>query len=600
MTPHDPNRRRPRLRRALALDAILLAFVLSATACAAEPADPVADEPSPTDPSRVWAERKLATLTLAQKVGQLFITQPYGADADAADDGNRTTHGVDTPAELVRRYHLGGVIYFGWSGNITDPARIAALSNGLQQAALDDTGIPLLVSTDQEHGAVVRIGPPVTQFPGNLALGATGDPDQARRSAEVIGAELRAMGLNQNWAPVADVNVNPANPVIGNRSFGGDPARVAEFTAAAVAGYQDGPAGIAASAKHFPGHGDTDVDSHTDLPVITHDLDEWRRLDAPPFKAAVDAGIDVIMSAHIRFPELDDSGTPATLSKPILTGLLRDELGFDGVVVTDSLAMEGVRIGHTDAEVPVKALQAGADLLLMPPDIATAVDGVMAAVESGDLTEARIDESVLRILELKHRRGIVDAPMTDPDAVTTIGDTAHRQVAADVAAASITLLRDDSGALPIGRRDTVLVTGSGDRTVAGLAEAITANGPTTRAHATGEDPDDALVETVTDAARGVDAVVVVTRDVASHPGQERLVAALAETGRPVIAVSVAAPYDANRLPADVAVLASYSHLPVSLRAAAAVVCGTAEATGRLPVEIPAADRQTVLYPIGHH
>lgn len=593
----------PRFGWRTGIGALLVLAVMSTAACAAPQPEVVIDSP-PTDSSRQWAEETIETMTPAQKVGQLFITHAYGRTADSTADedvtNNRSTHGVDSAAELVAKYHLGGVIYFGWANNIADPEQIAGLSNGLQEAAMGDTGVPLFISTDQEHGAVVRIGPPVTQFPGNLALGASQDPSLATDSAVVISQELRAMGLNQNWAPVADVNVNPQNPVIGVRSFGADPVKAAEFTAAAVAGYQNEPGPMAASAKHFPGHGDTDVDSHTALPVITHDEKEWWELDAPPFVAAVDAGVDMIMSAHIRFPALDDTGTPATLSHPILTGLLREQLGYDGVVVTDSLSMEGVRQDHTDSQVPVEALKAGADLLLMPPDIDLAVSAVMEAVESGDLTAERIDESVLRVLELKHRRGLVGEQGVDVTAVSqTVGIGDHHAVAERVAAASVTAIRSDGDVLPLTGDTPVLVTGSGNETVGALAEAITTHGPTSTAQAAGDDPDPQKRREVTDAARKAGAVVVVTRNVAAHPAQAELVDELVATGTPVVVLSVAAPYDVNRLSAAT-VLATYSDIPVSLKAAAAVMCGQAEATGRLPVDVPVVDTpDDVLYPIGH-
>jgi len=579
---------------------LVVAMVTFTAACAATPQEATIEDVEEVDPARQWAEQTLESLTLAEKIGQLFITHAYGATADSTEVGdverNQSTHGVDTAAELVQRYHLGGVIYFGWADNLADPEQIAGLSNGLQTAALDDTGVPLLISTDQEHGSVVRIGEPVTQFPGNLAIGATQQVEYATASAEVIGAELRAMGLNQNWAPVADVNVNPDNPVIGTRSFGSDPQSVAEFTAAAVRGYQTQ---LVASAKHFPGHGDTDVDSHTDLPEITHDQEQWWQLDAPPFIAAIDAGVDIVMSAHLRFPALDDSGTPATLSQPILTGLLREQLGFDGVIVTDSLSMEGVRQDHTDGEVVVEALKAGADLLLMPPDIALAVGAVTEAVTDGELTEERIDASVRRILELKYERGIVDAPIVDIAGTEVVGSAEHQAVADEVAAAAITVLRQSADDFPIST-DPVLVTGVGDQTVGTLAEAITSHGPTTLAHASGSDPDADTRNAVLSTADKAGSIVVVVRDVGGSPQQRQLVDELVATGKPVTVLMTDAPYAADRLESADTVLVGYSNLPTSLRAAAAVICGKAEATGRLPVDVMAGNASgDVLYPVGH-
>lgn len=239
----------------------------------------------------------------------------------------------------------------------------------------------MLISTDQEHGIVARVGKPATLLPGAMALGANGSRTDARTAGSISGAELRALGIRQDYAPVADVNVNPANPVIGVRSFGADPAAVAGLVAAQVTGYQR--ASVAATAKHFPGHGDTAVDSHYGFPVIGHTREEWNAIDAPPFRAAVRAGIDSIMTAHIMVPALDGSGDPATLSRPILTGILREELGYDGVVVTDSLGMQGVREKYGDDRVPVLALKAGVDQLLNPPSLDIAWNAVLTAVRQG-------------------------------------------------------------------------------------------------------------------------------------------------------------------------------------------------------------------------
>ncbi|GAB4000749.1 hypothetical protein GCM10029992_33780 [Glycomyces albus] len=357
-------------------------------------------------------------MSLEERVGQLFVTYAYGETSDTTDPDdvsrNQGLHGVDNGDELLEQYHLGGVIYFAWSDNVNDPEQITGLSNGLQETATEDGGTPLLISTDQEHGLVTRIGAPATQLPGAMALGATHDPGAAYDAAVISGDELRAMGINQNFAPVADVNVNPDNPVIGVRSFSSDPGLASDMVSSQVEGYQSDE-DLASTVKHFPGHGDTDTDSHVGLPLITHTYEEWQQLDAPPFRAAIESGVDTIMSAHIQFPALDDSLKPATLSEPILTGLLRDELGYDGVVVTDSLGMEGVRTEYGDDRVPVMALQAGADLLLMPPDLDLAYNAVLEAVETGEISKRRLNESVTRVLELKYDLGLFGDPYADPD-----------------------------------------------------------------------------------------------------------------------------------------------------------------------------------------
>ncbi|MEV7562887.1 glycoside hydrolase family 3 N-terminal domain-containing protein [Streptomyces sp. NPDC089795] len=538
-------------------------------------------------------------MSLDEKIGQLFVSRAYGhsaTDPDPADaEQNLAAFGVRTAAELVSRYHLGGVIYFAWAHNTRDPRQIAALSVGLQQAALTTAArIPLLLSTDQEHGAVARIGKPATLLPGAMALGASGSTAHARRAAHIAGSELAAMGIRQDYAPVADVNVNPANPVIGVRSFGSDPRAVAELVAAQVRGYQG--AGVAATAKHFPGHGDTETDSHVGLPVMRHTRAAWEELDEPPFRAAVEAGVDAIMTAHIVFPALDPSGDPATLSRPIVTGLLRERLGFEGVVVTDALDMAGVRQKYGNDRVPVLALLAGCDQLLNAPDLALAQRSVRAAVESGELTEARIEESVLRILELKARRGLFDEAYTtgrEVDAV--VGAREHLDAADTIAGATTTLLANPRGLVPFdataGPRllvtgaDPVSPTGTTGPPTAVLARELTTLG----CRATAVPPGRAVA-----AAAGHAAVLVCTHNVPEGESPQRtLVADLIATGVPVVTLAVRNPYDPARLPTCAAELATYSWTDVEMRAAARVLTGVLRPVGRLPVPVPGR------YPLGH-
>jgi beta-N-acetylhexosaminidase len=552
--------------------------------------EPPVDETTGAGPD--WVETRLAEMSLEDKVGQLFMVYVHGetADTDQADAvaSNQERLGADNGAAFVAAYKPGGIVYFDWANGLTDPDQIAALSSGLQEAAGD---VPLLIATDQEYGVVVRIGEPATQFPGAMPLGATRDTEAARRAAEIAGVELRAMGLNQNFAPDADVNIDPANPVIGVRSFSSDPDLVAEFTAAQISGYQAG--GVAVSAKHFPGHGDTGTDSHVGLPVITHTAEEWERIDAPPFIAAIEAGTDLIMTGHLQFPALDDSMQPATLSAPILTGLLRERLGFTGVVVTDSLEMEGVRAEYSDDRVPVMALLAGADMLLMPPDFQLAYDGVLAAVEAGELTEERIDASVRRLLALKQARGLIAAASESTDVV---GADDHLAVAADIAERSITLLAND-GTLPLAG-GSVLVTGWGENTTARLTEALKSLGVQAEALVTGDEPDADAIAAAASAAKDRDLVLAVTFNVTSGSPQANLVAELLKTGVPVVTAAVGTPYDAAQLGAVNASLATYSYTVPSLAALAKAVTGALDPSGTLPVDV-VAESGEVLYALGH-
>lgn len=605
--PHRTSRR-------TLLTATAVATAAAATGVLAVPSAASADSRDASTDRRL--RRIIAGMSLEEKVGQLFVMRVYGhsaTDPDQADiDANLKEIGVRTAAELISTYHVGGIIYFTWAHNTRDPHQIADLSNGLQRAALAGRSrLPLLVSTDQEHGIVCRVGEPATLLPGAMALGAGGSRSDTRRAAWIAGAELAALGINQNYAPDADVNVNPANPVIGVRSFGSDPAAVAALVAEQVKGYQG--AGIASTAKHFPGHGDTSTDSHTGLPVINHTRAQWEELDAPPFRAAIRARIDSIMTAHIVVPALDPSEDPATLSRPILTGILREELGYDGVVVTDSLGMEGVRTKYGDDRVPVLALLAGVDQLLNPPNLSVAWNAVLEAVRGGEISEARVDESILRILRLKSRLGLFRDPFVSRRGVErTVGSRAHRAAADRIAERTTTLLADPGALLPLSRRShrNLLVVGADPASPSGttgpptstLANAFGELGFTARALSTGTAPNQAKIAEAVAAAEGRDAVVVATYNVTAAGSQRTLVTALVATGVPVVAVAVRNPYDVAHLTGTgvAASLAAYSWTDVELRAAARVIAGHADPEGTLPVPVQRADDPTqVLYPVGH-
>ncbi|MEY9488463.1 beta-N-acetylhexosaminidase [Streptomyces calvus] len=592
--------------------AVLAATAGVTTALAAGPAVHAATGPSAPDDRKLRA--LISRMTLEEKVGQLFVMRVYGhsaTDPDQADiDANLKEIGVRTAAELLAKYRVGGIIYFTWAHNTRDPHQIADLSNGIQKASLGlERGLPVLISTDQEHGIVARVGEPATLFPAAMAVGAGGSRSDARALGRIAGSELRALGIRQNYSPVADVNVNPANPVIGVRSFGSQPDAVARMVAAEVAGYQH--AGVAATAKHFPGHGDTAVDSHTGFPVITHSREQWEELDAPPFRAAVAAGIDSIMTAHLMVPALDGSEDPATLSHPILTGILREELGYDGVVVTDSLGMEGVRTKYGDERVPVLALKAGVDQLLNPPSLDVAWNAVLNAVRDGELTESRLDESILRVLRLKAKLGLFQDPYVSRAGVDrTVGTRSHLAAADRIAERTTTLLVNEGGLLPLSRRSRpkLLVVGADPASPSGttgpptgvLAGALTELGFTATALSTGTSPSDTVIAQAVAAARDADAVVVGTYNVTAASRQKKLVEQLLATGTPVVAVAIRNPYDVAHLPGVPAYVAAYSWTDVELRAAARVIAGRAEPRGTLPVPVQRADDPTaVLYPVGH-
>src|SRR5262249_4927623 len=345
---------------------------------------------------------------------------------------SRALYGGGNGAELVDRSRPGGVIYFGWCGNLARPRQIAALSSGLQGRAMSHRpAVPLLIGADQEGGVVSRLGAVLATSPGNMAIGATFDPADAERTAAVTGRQLRALGIAVDEAPVVDVNTEPTNVADGVRAFGDRAAAVGRLGAAAIRGFQS--AGVAATAKHFPGLGSTTVNTDDGVAVTRRSRAQLLTTDLPPFRAAIAAGTDLIMTGHLVAPALDPAGTPASLSAPVVPGLLRHDLGYDGVVSTDALdagALAGIPAGQR----AVRALQAGNDLLLMPPDLAGAERAVADAVRRGTVSRARLDESVTRIVRLKTRLGLFGRPYPGIGAAArSVRTPAQRRVMAGAA-----------------------------------------------------------------------------------------------------------------------------------------------------------------------
>ncbi len=569
-----------------------LVIVLSAICATLGSAAPMAGQGVAEPVDRV--SQLIEGMTLRQKVGQLFASRVYGDRADdpspSARRANRRDLGADDARDLVERYHVGSVVYFEYTGNLRSPGQIARLSNGIQQAAAEAGLPPVLISTDQEHGVVRRLGPPATQLPGAMAIGATRDTALAREAARVTGEELRAVGIRQNLAPVADVNVNPRNPVIGIRSFGSRPGLVASMVEAQVQGLQE-DAGVAATVKHFPGHGDTDLDSHTGLPTVRHSDTTWWAVDAPPFQAAIDAGADVIMTAHVVVPALDPSRRPATLSRAILTGVLRERMGYEGVVMTDSLTMAAVRQRYGDGRVPVLALKAGADILADPPNLPRAFRAVLDAVADGELTEERLEESVERVLRLKEHLGLLDDAMVDPEmAEPSMGTADHQAVAQAIGEASVTVLRlTPTRHLPTPEPWSILLTGWSDEGCESLEDALLAGGREVETRWTGENPTTRQIAAVARAQRRHDITVVVTAYLDADRGQRQLVRRLQKGGRTII-VSARSPYDVAWFRFASVYVATYGSAPASMRALARIIEGEIGPSGRSPVHIPAVGR----------
>lgn len=563
----------------------------------------------PEKPVDAQARAQLRGMSLDQKIAQLFVVSVWGKSADEAHPTNQANYGVDTPAQVIQKYGVGGVIYFNNSGtdNVDNPAQIAALSNGLQRAAThSNTRIPLIVAIDQEGGNVTRLESPATEFPASMAIGAGRSTRDAKTIATINGHELRAMGINQNFAPVSDVNSNPDNPVIGARSFSSHPDLVSKLVTAEIDGYQESGKPnqtVSSSAKHFPGHGDASTDSHTQLPNIDRTEAEWRATDLPPFRAAIKAGIDSIMTAHIQVPSLDPTGVPATLSHHIMTDLLRNELKFKGVIVSDALGMGGANVFPPE-EIPVMAIEAGVDQLLMPPNLQLALDSIKAAVGSGRLTERRIDQSVLRILTLKIKRGILTSPYADERKVAKqVGTPDHIATVQRISDRTTTVIRNDASVVPFaGNPGKVLVTGIGDTVVTArspqwLADSLNRRGATATALPTGSSPSATTIANAVTAANASDVVVVLTNNLKDRTSQRNLLSALLATGKPVIAVASQIPYDAGYVDAPTW-LATYSWRAMSMESLAKVLFGEVSPVGKLPVDIPVGGTSTIRYPFG--
>lgn len=531
----------------------------------------------------------LSQWSLDQKIGQLFIC---GFHSLTADEQIRT---------LVKDYHVGGTVYF--RRNVESVFQLAALSANLQRLPRSRPDIPLFISIDQEGGMVSRLDHEgMSRIPGNMTLGAAGDLRLTRRTAELAAKEMIALGINFNFAPCVDVNNNPANPVIGVRSFGEDPDKVGEHGAAAIHGYQQ--SGVIATAKHFPGHGDTTVDSHRGLAVVPHDRRRLERIELAPFAKAIAAGVDAIMTAHVAFPAFEpDEGTPATLSKRVLTDLLREELGFGGVIVTDCLEMHAISKSCGIVEGAVRAIEAGADLVLVShtfEDQIGAIRAVREAVASGRLSEQRIDRSAERVLALKKKRigwlppvaeteVLVPAPLTPPkesDALLT-----------EIAESSVTLVKD-AGNLPLDPAQAILVVWPElrHRTEVDepavhrytLADALGRYGERVTLSAIGTHPTEREVEEVLSQSRNFAQIVVVTYTAEGElpTGQARLVQGLNRLyGSRIVAVSSRNPYDLHYFPEVGTYLCLYENRSFALDALAKVLTGKIVPRGTLPVSL---------------
>lgn len=522
-------------------------------------------------------------LNLLQKIGQMLAFGWQGS----TEEENFTVS--EHARELVEDFQVGGIALFARNANT--PEQVATTVNEFQSLS----ELPLLVMVDQEGGMVARLGHPFAIFPGNMALGATGSVDYCRRAAQAIARQLAAVGVNLNFAPCVDVNNNPDNPIIGVRSYGESPESVAALGAAAIDGFQS--MGVMASAKHFPGHGDTCADTHFTLPTIPYDRERLDAVELLPFRAAIEAGVASIMTSHIVFPELDEV-YPTTLSERILTGLLRNEMGYDGLIVTDCLEMKALADQYGAAEVAVLSVKAGADILLAShsPDFQREMrDGIAKAVESGVISEEQIDDSVRRILAAKEQYQLESRRTVDVASVeSAIGHPEIRQLEREIAEKAVTLVRNEDGLLPLRTNGSTKLAVVGMHPATELfAAAIRTRHPNTRELRVDLSPTRKQLSSLDALVHESNAVLVAmfprepfTSGLVNQEVQAALVNRILESGAPVIIVAAREPYGLRDFPKARTCVATYGYPEVSVRAAADLIFGLVHPSGRLPVTVP--------------
>ncbi len=561
--------------------------------------------------ARRWVDRTLAGLTLDERVGQVLASS-FLATYTSSDSAT-----YDNLRRLVDEQRLGGFLVFGGrtpspgvllnptypTVTLGDPYAAATMLNRLQRASK----LPLLNSGDFETSVAFRLQG-ATAFPRAMAFGAAGDERLTYEAGRINAIESRALGVHLVFGPVADVNNNAANPVINTRSFGEDPAQVGTLAAAFVRGLQDG--GVIATLKHFPGHGDTDVDSHLGLPVVPHDRARLEQVELLPFRRGIEAGAGAVMVAHILLPQIDPTpDQPSTLSAPVVTGLLRDDMGFDGLVVTDSMQMEAVTRSVPAGEAAVRAFAAGNDIVLHSPDDRAAFAAIRDAVSSGRIAPSQLEASVRRVLEAIARLGLHKTRMADVEAVAaSVGTRAHATVADEVSRRAVTLLRDEPARVPLRLRPgaNVLYISALDTAsnwgVAAPGRALLADLRARDMRITAVELSDRTTAGELDLLRATatryDAIIVgVFVRVASGtgridlaPGVVSTLSAIARTAGtadvPVVAAVFGSPYAAIGLPALPTVLLTYDLYDRAERSAAGAIFGDAAIGGRLPVALP--------------
>jgi beta-N-acetylhexosaminidase len=530
----------------------------------------------------------LENIELRRYVGQLMVI------------GFKGTTASKEIKELIRDHHVGGIILFG--RNIGMPKEILTLTNELQRTAKEaGHAQPLLICIDQENGVVRRLGEGTTIFPGAMLLGATDQPENAYKVGYATGKELKALGINWNLAPVVDVNNNAENPVIGVRSFGESAEKVAAFGKMTVKGMQD--AGVMTTLKHFPGHGDTNVDSHLDLPIISHDMDRLMEIELKPFMENIDAGADTVMSAHVCFPAIEDTpGLPATLSKKVITGLLREKLHFDGVVTTDCMEMNAIANTIGTAKGGAEAIKAGVDIVMVSHRHnlqKETIEAIIAEVESGEIPFSKILEAAGRVKRLKDKYLSWDELNLneDPQVPAVVGSDEHIQMANEIYKQGITIVKNNS-ILPLKKNQKTLVIYSENKYMMRVEEKCYSSmflgkvvqeiDPTAEMVQISNPATDEEISAVSQQAKGFNAIIVGTLTVLPGDQQVRLIETLCETGVPVVVAATRSPYDLAYLPNVDACVCTYEFTCPAIKIAAKALYGIENVTGKLPVTIRSA------------
>ncbi len=504
--------------------------------------------------------------------------------------------------KLIKDYHIGGVILF--KENTVTREQMTRLTDAYQNAA---DKFALIVSVDQEGGIVTRLQEG-TSFPGNMALGAAQSEDLTQKVGKAIGEELNSVGINMNFAPVMDVNINPDNPVIGVRSFGSDPELVSSLGKAFMRGLKE--AGIASTAKHFPGHGDTEVDSHLGLPEVPYTMDRLKEIELYPFKKAMESGIDAVMTAHVTFPEIDSTkvisvkdgreiSLPATLSYRVLTELMREEMGFKGVIITDAMNMGAIVDNFGPTEAALRAVKAGTDILLMPVGIDEVSKALYQAIHKGEISHSRINQSVERILTLKLNRGIIKRDVKESletrlaNSLEAVGSAEHKSLEREVAEKSITVLKNE-GYLPIkaDASDTIAVVGNSSLYATSLLKAVKNYHENVIFIDIKDNKEDSAFFQEEQIAQLREAKYIIFGTYTSTAAgrapttvQMSLMNSILDIGVPVIALGIRNPYDIMAYPSVPAYLAQYSFNNESFEASVATIFGKINPTGKLPVTI---------------